>query len=141
MDRKGQLRPWSWHQVRNDHRDSVINLIFFKSVLISMTDNSGMLFFSIGSLAKTTEEPGVQNVTVKSTIFSGTTNGFRIKSWARQSTGFVRAIRFIGATMINVRNPIIIDQNYCPHDLNCPNQVRNRQLNSSFPFIQQWFLD
>ncbi|KAB5538608.1 hypothetical protein DKX38_016141 [Salix brachista] len=83
---------------------------------------------SIGSLAKTTEEPGVQNVTVKSTIFSGTTNGFRIKSWARQSTGFVRAIRFIGATMINVRNPIIIDQNYCPHNLNCPNQVSGVQI-------------
>ena len=93
--------------------------------MINMTDNDGMLFFSIGSLAKTMDEPGVQNVTVKSTIFTGTTNGFRIKSWARHSTGFVQAIRFIGATMINVQNPIIIDQNYCPHNLNCPNQVRN----------------
>ncbi|KAL3578932.1 hypothetical protein D5086_020436, partial [Populus alba] len=82
----------------------------------------------IGSLAKTMDEPGVQNVTVKSTIFTGTTNGFRIKSWARHSTGFVQAIRFIGATMINVQNPIIIDQNYCPHNLNCPNQVSGIQI-------------
>ncbi|KAJ6891836.1 hypothetical protein NC651_025128 [Populus alba x Populus x berolinensis] len=83
---------------------------------------------SIGSLAKTMDEPGVQNVTVKSTVFTGTTNGFRIKSWARHSTGFVQAIRFIGATMINVQNPIIIDQNYCPHNLNCPNQVSGIQI-------------
>jgi polygalacturonase len=95
------------------------------SLMINMTDNYGMLFFSIGSLAKSMDEAGVQNVTVKSTIFTGTTNGFRIKSWARHSTGFAQAIRFIGATMINVQNPIIIDQNYCPHNLNCPNEVRN----------------
>eukprot|EP00258_Populus_trichocarpa_P050458 XP_024466477.1 polygalacturonase [Populus trichocarpa] len=83
---------------------------------------------SIGSLAKTMDEAGVQNVTVKSTIFTGTTNGFRIKSWARHSTGFAQAIRFIGATMINVQNPIIIDQNYCPHNLNCPNEVSGIQI-------------
>ncbi|CAI0472055.1 unnamed protein product [Linum tenue] len=36
---------------------------------------------SIGSLGKNVNEPGVQNVTVKSTTFTGTTNGLRIKSW------------------------------------------------------------
>ncbi|CAK7325998.1 unnamed protein product [Dovyalis caffra] len=74
------------------------------------------------------EEPGVQNVSVKRTIFSGNTNGFRIKSWARHSTGFVQGVQFIGATMINVQNPIIIDQNYCPHNLNCPNQASGIQI-------------
>ncbi|WCJ25534.1 Pectin lyase-like superfamily protein [Euphorbia peplus] len=77
---------------------------------------------SIGSLAKDIQEEGVQNVTVKRTTFSGTTNGFRIKSWARPSNGFVQRVRFIGATMRNVQNPIIIDQHYCPHNLNCPTQ-------------------
>ncbi|XP_065855013.1 polygalacturonase-like [Euphorbia lathyris] len=77
---------------------------------------------SIGSLAKDTEEEGVQNVTVRRTIFTGTTNGFRIKSWARPSNGFVQRVRFIGATMQNVQNPIIIDQHYCPHNLNCPTE-------------------
>ncbi|KAJ4837564.1 hypothetical protein Tsubulata_050996 [Turnera subulata] len=53
---------------------------------------------SIGSSGKDVEEPGVQNVTVKRTIFADTTNGFRIKSWARPaSNGFVRGVRFVGA--------------------------------------------
>ncbi|XP_021896351.1 polygalacturonase-like [Carica papaya] len=78
---------------------------------------------SIGSLGKDAEEEGVQNVTVKQTVFAGTTNGLRIKAWARPSTGFVQGIRFLSCRMQNVENPIIIDQNYCPHNKNCPNQV------------------
>ncbi|KAJ0035674.1 hypothetical protein Pint_24955 [Pistacia integerrima] len=75
---------------------------------------------SIGSLAKDMDEEGVQNVTIKNTTFIGTQNGLRIKSWARPSNGFVQGIRFIDVVMRNVQNPIIIDQNYCPHNLNCP---------------------
>ncbi|KAK8493071.1 hypothetical protein V6N11_005410 [Hibiscus sabdariffa] len=78
---------------------------------------------SIGSLAKDLKEEGVQNVTVKKTIFLGSQNGLRIKSWARPSTGFVQGVRFMDSLMVNVQNPIVIDQNYCPHNLNCPNQV------------------
>ncbi|MBA0751228.1 hypothetical protein Gogos_000169, partial [Gossypium gossypioides] len=47
----------------------------------------------IGSLAKDLKEEGVQNITVKKTIFLGTQNGLRIKSWSRPSTGFVQGIR------------------------------------------------
>ncbi|KAK8315909.1 hypothetical protein V6Z11_A13G003800 [Gossypium hirsutum] len=78
---------------------------------------------SIGSLAKDLKEEGVQNVTIRKTIFIGTQNGLRIKSWARPSTGFVQGVRFTDSLMVNVQNPIVIDQNYCPHNLNCPNQV------------------
>ncbi|XP_031263602.1 polygalacturonase-like [Pistacia vera] len=78
---------------------------------------------SIGSLGKEMDEQGVQNVTVQKTLFTGTQNGLRIKSWARPSNGFVQGVRFINATMQNVQNPIVIDQNYCPHNLNCPGQV------------------
>ncbi|KAL6227862.1 hypothetical protein ACLB2K_001818 [Fragaria x ananassa] len=78
---------------------------------------------SIGSLAKDLVEEGVQNVTLKNAIFKGTQNGLRIKSWARPSTGFVQGVQFLDVKMINVQNPIIIDQNYCPHNLNCPGQV------------------
>ncbi|KAL9410453.1 hypothetical protein AB3S75_044255 [Citrus x aurantiifolia] len=78
---------------------------------------------SIGSLGKDMDEEGVQNVTVWKTVFTGTQNGLRIKSWARPSHGFVKGVRFIDAVMQNVQNPIIIDQNYCPHNFNCPGQV------------------
>ncbi|PPD74236.1 hypothetical protein GOBAR_DD28853 [Gossypium barbadense] len=78
---------------------------------------------SIGSLAKDLKEEGVQNVTIRKTTFMETQNGLRIKSWARPSTGFVQGVRFLDSLMRNVQNPIVIDQNYCPHNLNCPNQV------------------
>ncbi|KAJ4723873.1 polygalacturonase-like [Melia azedarach] len=78
---------------------------------------------SIGSLGKELQEPGVQNVTVKTVTFTGTENGVRIKSWGRPSTGFARNILFQHVVMLNVRNPIIIDQNYCPNNKNCPGQA------------------
>ncbi|OMP08874.1 Glycoside hydrolase, family 28 [Corchorus olitorius] len=78
---------------------------------------------SIGSLAKDLKEEGVQNVTVIKTTFIGTQNGLRIKSWARPSSGFVKGVRFSDSIMKNVQYPIVIDQNYCPHNLNCPDQV------------------
>ncbi|KAG9446852.1 hypothetical protein H6P81_012980 [Aristolochia fimbriata] len=77
---------------------------------------------SIGSLGKEEEEDGVSNVTVKSVVFKGTENGLRIKSWGRPSSGFVRDVDFVNAVMVNVHNPIIIDQNYCPRNENCPGQ-------------------
>lgn len=78
---------------------------------------------SIGSLGRDSVEAGVQNVTVKTATFTGTENGVRIKSWARPSNGFARNIRFQHCVMNNVQNPIVIDQNYCPGNENCPNQV------------------
>ncbi|KAM0946496.1 putative endo-polygalacturonase [Dioscorea sansibarensis] len=60
---------------------------------------------------KEDEEEGVQNVTVKNTVFKGSQNGLRIKTWGRPSTSFVKDIIFQHATMQNVQNPIIIDQN------------------------------
>jgi polygalacturonase len=65
----------------------------------------------------------VQNVTVKTTWFTGTTNGFRIKTWGTSKRGFVSGITFVDSTMIGVHNPIIIDQNYCPGKKWCTNRV------------------
>ncbi|PRQ46018.1 putative polygalacturonase [Rosa chinensis] len=78
---------------------------------------------SIGSLGKDLQEAGVQNVTVKTVTFTNTQNGVRIKSWGRASTGFARNILFQHAIMINVQNPILIDQQYCPDKKGCPGQV------------------
>ncbi|XP_074342526.1 polygalacturonase-like [Apium graveolens] len=75
---------------------------------------------SIGSLGKDRKEQGVENVTVKTVTFSGTQNGARIKTWGRPSSGFARNILFQHLTMNNVQNPLVIDQNYCPHKRDCP---------------------
>ncbi|CAN6439354.1 unnamed protein product [Victoria cruziana] len=77
---------------------------------------------SIGSLGKDANEAGVQDVTVKNVVFTGSTNGLRIKSWAKSSTGFAKGIVFDGATMNNVDNPIIIDQQCCPNSQGCSNK-------------------
>ncbi|KAB2631106.1 polygalacturonase-like [Pyrus ussuriensis x Pyrus communis] len=74
-------------------------------------------------LGKDLEEEGVQNVTVKDAIFKGGQNCLRIKSWARPSHGFVQGVQFLDVVMLNVQIPIVIDQNCCPHNLNCPGQV------------------
>ncbi|KAK9103119.1 hypothetical protein Sjap_020373 [Stephania japonica] len=47
---------------------------------------------SIGSLGKNQNEQGVQNVTVKTAVFTGTQNGVRIKTWAKPNQGFVRGV-------------------------------------------------
>ncbi|KAF0917747.1 hypothetical protein E2562_021244 [Oryza meyeriana var. granulata] len=71
---------------------------------------------SIGSLGKQQgmAVEAVQNVTVKTTRFTGTTNGLRIKTWGSSKRGFVRGVTFADSTMSGVDNPIIIDQHYCP---------------------------
>ncbi|CAI9293398.1 unnamed protein product [Lactuca saligna] len=78
---------------------------------------------SIGSLGWQLEEPGVQNITVSTVTFRGTENGVRIKTWARPSHGFVTGVVFQHVTMVNVQNPILIEQKYCPEGNTCPNQV------------------
>ncbi|GAV67145.1 Glyco_hydro_28 domain-containing protein [Cephalotus follicularis] len=78
---------------------------------------------SIGSLGWDLEEEGVQNVTVKTVTFTGTQNGVRIKSWARPSNSFAKNILFQDAVMVNVQNPIVINQHYCPDNKSCPDQV------------------
>ncbi|KAJ9187196.1 hypothetical protein P3X46_002681 [Hevea brasiliensis] len=77
---------------------------------------------SIGSLGRQLYEDGVQNITLTDSVFTGSDNGVRIKTWARPSTGFVRNVLFQNIIMRNVENPIIIDQNYCPNNIGCPRQ-------------------
>ncbi|XP_021752589.1 polygalacturonase-like [Chenopodium quinoa] len=85
---------------------------------------------SIGSLGKEMNEPGVQNITVKTATFTGTQNGVRVKSWGRPSNGFVKDVLFQHITMVNARNPIIIDQNYCPGNKGCPGKVSGVKIDS-----------
>ncbi|KAH0773907.1 hypothetical protein KY290_011044 [Solanum tuberosum] len=68
------------------------------------------------------QEVGVQNVTVKTSSFTGTENGVRVKTWTRPSNGFVRNVLFQHVVVNNIENPIIIDQNYGPGCGNCLEQ-------------------
>ncbi|CAL5394743.1 unnamed protein product [Camellia sinensis] len=85
---------------------------------------------SIGSLGKDSQESGMQNVPVKTVTFTGTQNGLRIKTWAKPNSGFVRGVLFQHGTMVIVQNPVIIDQNYCPGNTNCPNQVSGVKISN-----------
>ncbi|KAK2993786.1 hypothetical protein RJ640_018076, partial [Escallonia rubra] len=86
---------------------------------------------SIGILGKDLQEAGVQNVTIKTVTFKGTQNGVRIKAWGRPSSGFVQGVIFQHAVMINVQNLVVIDQNYCPNNINCPGQMQGVKVLAS----------
>ncbi|KAJ9558756.1 hypothetical protein OSB04_013370 [Centaurea solstitialis] len=87
---------------------------------------------SIGSLGWTAQEPGVQNVTVTTSMFKATENGVRIKTWARESNGFVTGVVFEHLTMVLVDNPVIIDQHYCPGSEigRCPEAVSGIRISN-----------
>ncbi|KAK7246221.1 hypothetical protein RIF29_41081 [Crotalaria pallida] len=70
---------------------------------------------SVGSLGRYDKEDPVDDFLVKNVTIRGTQNGVRIKSWPSypgQTT--VTNMRFEDITMVDVSNPIIIDQEYCP---------------------------
>lgn len=67
-------------------------------------------------------------------VFTKSDNGVRIKTWARPGNGFVKHVVFQNIVMNNVKNPIIIDQNYCPDNEGCPGQVT--KLLSFYKYIK-----
>ncbi|XP_038904215.1 exopolygalacturonase-like [Benincasa hispida] len=69
---------------------------------------------SIGSLGKYPNEEDVFEVTIRDSTFIGTSNGVRIKSWSSSYSSMVSNVTFLNLQMNNVKNPIIIDQMYCP---------------------------
>ncbi|XP_040384732.1 polygalacturonase-like [Oryza brachyantha] len=77
---------------------------------------------SIGSLGGGAGEGEVRNVTVESAVLTGTQNGLRIKTWGKPNAGRVAGVRFTRVAMRGVGNPIVVDQNYCPGNVNCPGQ-------------------
>ncbi|KAM5582812.1 polygalacturonase-like [Rosa sericea] len=97
---------------------------------------------SIGSLGYKPDEKPVFGVTIMNCTLVGTTNGARIKTWP-DSPGASTAsdILFEDIVMVNVENPIIIDQNYCSGDedrckQNTPSEVQIS--NVRFKNIRGW---
>ncbi|KAJ9551685.1 hypothetical protein OSB04_015730 [Centaurea solstitialis] len=71
---------------------------------------------SVGSLGKNSGEKPVIGVYVKNCTFTNTMNGVRIKTWPDSHQGEVGNMHFEDLCMDHVENPIIVEQNYCPHD-------------------------
>ncbi|BFG40082.1 hypothetical protein CerSpe_263560 [Prunus speciosa] len=67
---------------------------------------------SIGSLGRSGNFVQVENIHVSKVYLQGTTNGARIKTW-QVGRGYVRRVTFEHIFFRSVKNPIIIDQNYC----------------------------
>ncbi|KAK4420565.1 Polygalacturonase [Sesamum alatum] len=70
---------------------------------------------SIGSLGKYEGEQDVSGITVRDCTLTNTDNGLRIKTWAPSaSSNVVSDVTYTDINVSNVKNPIIIDQYYCP---------------------------
>lgn len=67
---------------------------------------------SIGSLGKLPDEQDVQGVIVKNCTLLGTANGLRIKTYAGSSPSKASVMLFQDIVMHDVKNPIIVNQNY-----------------------------
>ncbi|XP_050368499.1 exopolygalacturonase-like [Argentina anserina] len=76
----------------------------------------GISIGSLGGHAYT--EYDVEGIFVKNSVFKNTDNGLRIKTWARDSPRPLKASNIVyeNINMIDVMYPIIIDQQYCPHN-------------------------
>ncbi|KAG0495770.1 hypothetical protein HPP92_000461 [Vanilla planifolia] len=83
---------------------------------------------SVGSLGRYKGEGDVRGMLVKDCTIVGTTNGVRIKTWQNSpSSSVVTNLTFDNIVMKNVRNPILIDQEYCPYtkcDSSAPSLVK-----------------
>ncbi|KAM0914998.1 hypothetical protein ACQ4PT_011148 [Festuca glaucescens] len=72
---------------------------------------------SVGSLGRRPGEEDVHGLRVSNCTFAGTTNGVRIKTCRAgvRPGSVVSGLVFEDIVMRKVRNPIIIDQEYCPY--------------------------
>lgn len=69
---------------------------------------------SIGSLGRSHEHEYVQGISVRNCTFIGSDNGVRIKTWSPSLSSVASDLLFEDIIMQDSRNPIVIDQNYCP---------------------------
>ncbi|KAJ9171787.1 hypothetical protein P3X46_015102 [Hevea brasiliensis] len=67
---------------------------------------------SVGSLGKYPNEEDVSGIVVSNCTLSNTTNGVRIKTYPASMASLASSIVFQDIIMDQVKNPIIIDQNY-----------------------------
>ncbi|ESQ35087.1 hypothetical protein EUTSA_v10009641mg [Eutrema salsugineum] len=72
---------------------------------------------SVGSLGRNKEEKNVEGFRVRDTVFTGTSDGIRLKTWESSVSEItVSQLLYENIQMVDVKYPINIEQNYCP----CP---------------------
>ncbi|KAI8017476.1 putative polygalacturonase [Camellia lanceoleosa] len=69
----------------------------------------------------------VEGIHVSNCTFKGTMNGVRIKTW-QGGNGYARKISFENIKLVQVNNPILIDQFYCPSRVDCQNKTSAVEL-------------
>lgn len=90
---------------------------------------------SVGSLGKNKDEKNVVDLTVRDTVFTGTSNGIRIKTWqSSASTIAISNLVYENIQMIDVEIPINIDQKYCPYPP-CQKMVAYCARNKHYSFL------
>ncbi|KAJ8431821.1 hypothetical protein Cgig2_027566 [Carnegiea gigantea] len=67
---------------------------------------------SVGSLGRSGDKAQVEEIHVRNCTFKDSKNGARIKTW-QGGSGYARKITFDDIPLVDVENPIIIDQYYC----------------------------
>ncbi|CAN8306392.1 unnamed protein product [Cochlearia groenlandica] len=90
------------------HLSNADNISILDST-IATGDDCGLC---IGSLGKYKNEEDVTGIHVRQCKMVGTDNGLRIKTWGGSDASKAADITFENVLMENVKNPIIIDQNY-----------------------------
>ena len=72
---------------------------------------------SVGSLGRYLVEEPVVGLYVKNCTLISTTNGLKIKTWPTSpAIGTVTDMHYEDIILVNVQNPIILDQEYCPYN-------------------------
>nr|XP_043613258.1 probable polygalacturonase At3g15720 isoform X2 [Erigeron canadensis] len=77
---------------------------------------------SIGSLGENSEYDTVENVHIQNCNITGTVTGLRIKT-VPDGTGYAKAIVFQDIYLVDVLNPIVIDQHYITRSTNDDNST------------------
>ncbi|XWS11038.1 hypothetical protein CRYUN_Cryun38cG0049300 [Craigia yunnanensis] len=58
-------------------------------------------------------------------------NGVRVKTWPASLEGIAAGMHFEDIIMVNISNPVLVDQGYCPHykcNAKAPSRVKIRDV-------------